>query len=113
MNADGQIGVTAVMAANRIKGAYGEGVVVNLLTVPYFRDAVAAGERAWRGMICPAVEQGVALFTFTTPLAYCDGYRRDHGPAGRRSAPMPDGREAPHVRDAERTSARCRTEPTI
>jgi 6-phosphogluconate dehydrogenase len=67
---------------NRIKEAYDEGEVVNLLTVPYFRDAVASGEEAWRRVINAAVEQGVAVPAFTSSLAYYDGYRREHGPAG-------------------------------
>src|SRR6201999_1532924 len=67
---------------NRIKEAYDEGEVVNLLTVPYFRDAVASGEQAWRRVINAAVEQGVAVPAFTSSLAYYDGYRREHGPAG-------------------------------
>ncbi len=67
---------------NRIKDAYDEGEVVNLLTVPYFRDAVASGEQAWRRVINAAVDQGVAVPAFTSSLAHYDGYRREHGPAG-------------------------------
>ncbi|MGH2940799.1 MAG: NADP-dependent phosphogluconate dehydrogenase, partial [Solirubrobacterales bacterium] len=67
---------------NRIKEAYDQGEVVNLLTVPYFRDAVAEGQDAWRRVIAAAVEQGVAVPAFTSSLAYYDGYRREHGPAG-------------------------------
>ncbi|HEX3737635.1 MAG TPA: NADP-dependent phosphogluconate dehydrogenase [Solirubrobacterales bacterium] len=67
---------------DRIKDAYDEGEVVNLLTVPYFRDAVASGQEAWRRVIAAAVEQGVAVPAFTSSLAYYDGYRREHGPAG-------------------------------
>jgi 6-phosphogluconate dehydrogenase len=67
---------------NRIKEAYDAGEVVNLLTVPYFRDAVAEGQDAWRRVIAAAVEQGVAVPAFTSSLAYYDGYRREHGPAG-------------------------------
>ncbi|OJU83044.1 MAG: phosphogluconate dehydrogenase (NADP(+)-dependent, decarboxylating), partial [Solirubrobacterales bacterium 70-9] len=51
---------------NRIKDAYDEGEVVNLLTVPYFRDAVASGEQAWRRVINAAVDQGVAVPAFTS-----------------------------------------------
>ncbi|HTR75310.1 MAG TPA: NADP-dependent phosphogluconate dehydrogenase [Solirubrobacterales bacterium] len=67
---------------DRIKDAYDDGEVVNLLTVPYFRDAVASGQEAWRRVIAAAVEQGVAVPAFTSSLAYYDGYRREHGPAG-------------------------------
>jgi 6-phosphogluconate dehydrogenase len=67
---------------DRIKDAYDAGEVTNLLTVPYFRDAVASGQEAWRRVIAAAVEQGVAVPAFTSSLAYYDGYRREHGPAG-------------------------------
>jgi 6-phosphogluconate dehydrogenase len=67
---------------DRIKDAYDGGEVTNLLTVPYFRDAVASGQEAWRRVIAAAVEQGVAVPAFTSSLAYYDGYRREHGPAG-------------------------------
>jgi 6-phosphogluconate dehydrogenase len=67
---------------DRIKEAYDDGEVVNLLTVPYFRDAVASGDAAWRRVINAAVDQGVAVPAFTSSLAYYDGYRREHGPAG-------------------------------
>src|SRR6201992_260149 len=67
---------------NRIKEAYDEGEVVNLLTVPYFRDAVASGDAAWRRVINAAVDQGVAVPAFTSSLAYYDGYPRAHRPDG-------------------------------
>src|ERR1700760_4384553 len=41
---------------DRIKEAYDDGEVVNLLTVPYFRDAVASGDAAWRRVINAAVD---------------------------------------------------------
>ncbi|MBS1886641.1 MAG: NADP-dependent phosphogluconate dehydrogenase [Actinobacteria bacterium] len=67
---------------DRIKDAYDAGEVTNLLTVPYFRDAVASAQEAWRRVIVAAVEQGVAVPAFTSSLAYYDGYRRAPGPAG-------------------------------
>ena len=53
----------------------------NLLLVPYFRDAVADAQDAWRRVIATAVELGVAVPAFSSALAYYDGYRRERVPA--------------------------------
>src|ERR1700754_896093 len=67
---------------NRITEAYAETPdLVNLLMAPYFRDAVADAQDAWRKVIVAAVEQGVAVPAFSSSLAYYDGYRRERGPA--------------------------------
>jgi 6-phosphogluconate dehydrogenase len=67
---------------NRIREAYDrEDQVVNLLTVPYFRDAVAEAQEAWRRVIAKAVELGIPVPAFSSCLAYYDGYRRARGPA--------------------------------
>jgi 6-phosphogluconate dehydrogenase len=67
---------------NRITDAYAsEDEVVNLLTVPYFRDAVAEAQDAWRRVIARAVELGIPVPAFSSCLAYYDGYRRARGPA--------------------------------
>jgi 6-phosphogluconate dehydrogenase len=67
---------------NRIRDAYAESPdTVNLLMVPYFRDAVGQAQDAWRRVISRAVELGVAVPAFTSSLAYYDGYRRARGPA--------------------------------
>jgi 6-phosphogluconate dehydrogenase len=67
---------------NRITDAYAsEDEVVNLLTVPYFRDAVAEAQEAWRRVIARAVELGIPVPAFSSCLAYYDGYRRARGPA--------------------------------
>jgi 6-phosphogluconate dehydrogenase len=69
---------------DRIKEAYeddsGE-VAANLLVMPYFRDAVADAQDAWRRVISTAVEMGVPVPAFSSSLAYYDGYRRERGPA--------------------------------
>jgi 6-phosphogluconate dehydrogenase len=69
---------------DRIKEAYeddsGE-VAANLLVMPYFRDAVADAQDAWRRVISTAVELGVPVPAFSSSLAYYDGYRRERGPA--------------------------------
>jgi 6-phosphogluconate dehydrogenase len=67
---------------DRIREAYAEhGDVVNLLMVPYFTDAVANAQDAWRRVVATATEQGVAIPAFASSLSYYDGYRRERGPA--------------------------------
>ena len=67
---------------NRIRDAYADDpATVNLLMVPYFRDAVAEAQESWRRVITRAVELGVAVPAFASSLAYYDGYRRERGPA--------------------------------
>ena len=67
---------------NRITESYAEKPdLVNLLMAPYFRDAVADAQDAWRKVIVTAVEQGIAVPAFSSSLAYYDGYRRERGPA--------------------------------
>ncbi|MGQ0576348.1 MAG: NADP-dependent phosphogluconate dehydrogenase [Pseudonocardia sp.] len=67
---------------NRIAEAYAEhGDVENLLMVPYFTEAVADAQDAWRRVVVTATEQGVAIPAFASSLSYYDGYRRERGPA--------------------------------
>jgi 6-phosphogluconate dehydrogenase len=67
---------------NRIRDAYAEhGDVENLLMVPYFTEAVANAQDAWRRVVVTATEQGVAIPAFASSLSYYDGYRRERGPA--------------------------------
>jgi 6-phosphogluconate dehydrogenase len=67
---------------DRIREAYAEhGDVTNLLMVPYFTDAVANAQDAWRRVVSTATEQGVAIPAFASSLSYYDGYRRERGPA--------------------------------
>src|SRR3954468_14180808 len=67
---------------DRISDAYAENPdSANLLVMPYFRDAVAEAQDAWRRVISTAVELGVAVPAFSSSLAYYDGYRRERGPA--------------------------------
>jgi 6-phosphogluconate dehydrogenase len=67
---------------DRIKEAYEqEEAAANLLVMPYFRDAVADSQDAWRRVISKAVELGVPVPAFSSSLAYYDGYRRERGPA--------------------------------
>ena len=67
---------------DRISEAYAENPdSANLLLMPYFRDAVADAQDAWRRVIARAVDLGVAVPAFSSSLAYYDGYRRERGPA--------------------------------
>jgi 6-phosphogluconate dehydrogenase len=67
---------------NRIRDAYAEhGDIENLLMVPYFTEAVANAQDAWRRVVVTATEQGVAIPAFASSLSYYDGYRRERGPA--------------------------------
>jgi 6-phosphogluconate dehydrogenase len=67
---------------DRIKDAYdADPELKNLLLAPYFRDAVAGAQDAWRRVITLAVELGVPTPAFSSSLAYYDGYRRERGPA--------------------------------
>ena len=67
---------------NRIKEAYDERPDLHsLLLAPYFRDAVASAQDAWRRVVCTAVELGVPTPAFSSALAYYDGRRRERAPA--------------------------------
>jgi 6-phosphogluconate dehydrogenase len=67
---------------NRISDAYAQDPhLVNLLMVPYFRDAVADAQEAWRRVVVRATQEGVAIPAFASSLAYYDGYRRERTPA--------------------------------
>jgi 6-phosphogluconate dehydrogenase len=67
---------------NRIRDAYAEhGDIENLLMVPYFTEAVANAQDAWRRVVVTATQQGVAIPAFASSLSYYDAYRRERGPA--------------------------------
>ncbi|GAA1863341.1 NADP-dependent phosphogluconate dehydrogenase [Pseudonocardia ailaonensis] len=67
---------------NRIREAYDQHPDLdNLLMVPYFTQAVADAQDAWRRVIVKATEQGVPIPAFSSSLSYYDGYRRERGPA--------------------------------
>jgi 6-phosphogluconate dehydrogenase len=67
---------------NRIKEAYDERPDLgNLLLAPYFLEAVAGAQEAWRRVVRTAVEIGVPTPAFSSALAYYDGYRRERSPA--------------------------------
>jgi 6-phosphogluconate dehydrogenase len=67
---------------DRIKDAYAQRRdLESLLLAPYFRDAVAGAQDAWRRVVRTAVELGVPTPAFSSALAYYDGYRRERTPA--------------------------------
>tara|TARA_B100000959_G_scaffold286012_1_gene362897 strand:- start:3032 stop:4537 length:1506 start_codon:yes stop_codon:yes gene_type:complete len=49
--------------------------LANLLLDSYFRNAIAAAQVNWRKVIATAVKNGIPTPTFSSALAYYDGYR--------------------------------------
>jgi 6-phosphogluconate dehydrogenase len=67
---------------DRIKDSYAESPdLSNLMLAPFFQEALASAQPAWRAVIKQAVDQGVPIPAFASSLAYYDGYRRARGPA--------------------------------
>ncbi len=67
---------------DRIRDAYAEHPdLPNLMLAPFFQQALASAQPAWRRVISEAVEGGVPVPAFAASLAYYDGYRRARGPA--------------------------------
>ena len=67
---------------DRIKDAYEKDRNLDsLMLAPFFTQALAGAQTAWRRVVKTAVDQGIAIPTFASSLAYYDGYRRARGPA--------------------------------
>ena len=67
---------------DRIKDAYSESPdLPNLMLAPFFQQALATAQDAWRSVVKQAVDQGVPIPAFASSLAYYDGYRQARGPA--------------------------------
>jgi 6-phosphogluconate dehydrogenase len=67
---------------NRIREAYlAQPDLESLLLAPYFRDAVADAQGAWRRVVQASIEIGVPVPAFSSALAYYDGVRRERTPA--------------------------------
>ena len=67
---------------DRIKDAYQKQPRLhNLMLAPFFQEALASGQEAWRRVVKTAVDRGVPVPAFSSSLAYYDGYRRARGPA--------------------------------
>ncbi|UOR03357.1 NADP-dependent phosphogluconate dehydrogenase [Leucobacter allii] len=67
---------------NRIAEAYaGEPGLPLLMTAPYFAEALARGQEAWRRVVVRATESGIPAPAFASSLAYYDGLRAERLPA--------------------------------
>src|SRR5438445_7988260 len=67
---------------DRIKEAYDQtSDLPSLMLAPFFKDALAEAQPAWRRVVKAAVDHGIAIPAFASSLAYYDGYRRARGPA--------------------------------
>ena len=67
---------------DRIKDAYEEdSSLPSLMLAPFFQEALAGAQSAWRRVVNTAVDQGIPIPAFASSLAYYDGYRRARGPA--------------------------------
>jgi len=67
---------------NRIADAYADDPsLVALAVAPYFRDAIAGGQSAWRRVVATAARAGIPAPAFSSSLAYYDGLRADRLPA--------------------------------
>ena len=67
---------------DRIKAAWDETPdLANLLLAPYFRDAIAESQSAWRRVVATAVMRGIPVPAFSSALAWYDGYRSERLPA--------------------------------
>ena len=67
---------------DRIKDAYAVSPdLPNLMLAPFFQEALASSQRAWRSVVTQAVHQGVPIPAFASSLAFYDGYRSARGPA--------------------------------
>jgi 6-phosphogluconate dehydrogenase len=53
----------------------------SLLVAPYFTEAVADAQDAWRRVVATAAGAGIPAPGFSTALAYYDGLRRERSPA--------------------------------
>jgi len=66
----------------RIKEAFdAQPDLENLLLHPYFAEATAKAQSAWRQAIISATLMGLPVVEFANALAYYDGYRRERLPA--------------------------------
>jgi 6-phosphogluconate dehydrogenase len=67
---------------DRIKEAYeASPELPSLMLAPFFQEALAQAQPAWRRVVKAAIDQGIPIPAFASSLAYYDGYRRARGPA--------------------------------
>jgi 6-phosphogluconate dehydrogenase len=66
----------------RIKEAFDANTnLENLLLAPYFSEATAKAQDAWRNVVVTAAQLGIWVPAFMTALAYYDGIRQERLPA--------------------------------
>jgi 6-phosphogluconate dehydrogenase len=66
----------------RIKEAFDRNPnLENLLLDPYFTEATAAAQTAWRHVVVTAAQMGLPVIEFSNALAYYDSLRRERLPA--------------------------------
>ena len=66
----------------RIAEAYGaDPDLENLMLAPYFAEALAGAQAAWRDVVSTAVAGGIPVPAFMAALSYYDGYRQARLPA--------------------------------
>lgn len=67
---------------NRITDAYDQDAgLVALMTAPFFREALADSQEAWRRVVVAAAQAGIPSPAFSSSLSYYDGLRADRLPA--------------------------------
>ncbi len=67
---------------NRIADAYAENPDLPLLmTAPYFAEAFARAQEAWRRVVTAAAQAGIPAPAFSSSLSYYDGIRAERLPA--------------------------------
>jgi 6-phosphogluconate dehydrogenase len=67
---------------DRIREAYDdEPKLANLMLAEFFTRALEEAQEPWRRVVARAAELGIPTPTFSSSLAYYDGYRRARGPA--------------------------------
>jgi 6-phosphogluconate dehydrogenase len=67
---------------DRIRETYDEHPdVASLMVAPYFRDAIADGQEAWRRVVSHAALAGIPIPAFASSLSYYDALRADRLPA--------------------------------
>jgi 6-phosphogluconate dehydrogenase len=67
---------------DRIREAYANDPgLESLMLAPFFQEALASAQPAWRRVVMKAIDAGVPVPAFASSLAYYDGYRRARGPA--------------------------------
>ncbi len=55
--------------------------LTNLLLAPFFREKIEKSQEGWRRVIATAVTSGIPVPSFSSALAYFDGYRTENLPA--------------------------------